>query len=74
MKDTSLLSEIETFKTLLGKQSKICLSFIALLSRMQNRMSCTINTTEELVIDVSLVVSVRLSQEEQNHLFWEDDV
>ena len=74
MKDTSLLSEIKAFKNLFGKQSKICLSFIALLSRMQNRMSCTIDTNKELVIDVSLVVSVRLSQEEQNHLFWEDDV
>ena len=69
MKDTSSPSMIRTLKTLFGKQSKNCSSFIALLSRMENRVSCTINTDEELVIDVSLVLSVRLSQNEQNHLF-----
>ena len=69
MKDISSPSMIGTLKALFGKQSKNCSSFIALLSRMENRVSCTINTDEELVIDVSLVLSVRVSQNEQNHLF-----
>ena len=61
VKDTSSPSMIGTFKTLFVKQSENCSSFIALLSRMENRVSCTINTDEELVIDVSLVLSVRVS-------------
>ena len=52
---------IRTLKTLFEKEPKNCSSFIALWSR-------------KLVIDVSLVLSVRVSQEGQNHLFWEDNV
>ena len=51
------------------KQSRNCLSFVALLSRMENQVSYAINTDHELVIDVSLVLSVSISQKGQNHLF-----
>ena len=57
------------FQDTVWETVKICSSFIALLSSMENRVSCTINTDEELVIDVSLVLSVRVSQEGQKHLF-----
>ena len=41
---------------------------------MKNQVSSTINTNEDLVIDISLVLSVRVSQEGQKHLFSEDNV
>ena len=50
MKDTSLSSVKETFKTLFGKQSKSCSSFIALLSKIEHGVSCTINTDDELLM------------------------
>ena len=63
MKNTSLSSVIGTFKSLFWKQSKIGSSFIALLPSMENRVSYAINTNEELVVDVSLVLSVTELQE-----------
>ena len=65
---------IGSSKTQVGKQSKICSSFIALLSRMENLVSCTINIDEVLAIDVSVVLSVRVSPEGQNDSSWEESV
>lgn len=71
VKDTSLSSVIGTFKTLFETQAKDCLSFIAVLLRMENQEICTINTAEELLIDVSLALSIRVTLEWQNHLSQE---
>ena len=67
-KDTSSSTVMGTFKSKSGTQLNTCWSFISLECEVKNRLSWITKTEPELIMDVSLVFSVRQLHDGQNHL------
>ena len=57
-----------TFNSKLGEQLNICWSFISLECEVENRLSWITKIEPELMIQVSLALSIRQLQDGQNYL------
>ena len=66
-KDTSSSTVIGTFKSKSGEQLNTCWSFISLECEVENRLSWITKIEPELMMEVSLVLSVRQLHDGQNH-------
>ena len=63
-----------TFKSKSGEQLNTCLSFICLECEVENRLSWITKIEPELMMEVSLVLSVRQLHDGQNHLLSESKI
>ena len=67
-KDTSSSTVIGNFNSKLGEQLNTCWSFTSLECEVENQLSWITKIKPELMMEVSLVLSVRQLHDVQNHL------
>ena len=67
-KDTLSSTVMGTFESKSGEQLNTCWSFISLECEVENRLSWITKINPELMMDVSLVLSVRQLHDGQKHL------
>ena len=73
-KDTSSSTVMGIFNSRSGEQLNTCWSFISLECEVENRLSWIIKIEPELMMEVSLVLSVRELHDRQNHLLSDSKI
>ena len=73
-KDTSSSTVMGTFKSNSGEQLNTCWSFISPEYEVENLLSWITKIEPELMMEVSLVLSVRQLHDGQNHLLSESKI
>ena len=73
-KDTSSSTVMGTFKSNSGEQLNTCWSFISPEYEVENLLSWITKIEPELMMDVSLVLSVRQLHDGQNHLLSDSKI
>ena len=73
-KDTSSSTVMGTFKSKLGEQLNTCWLLISLECEVENRLNWITKIEPELMMEVSLVLSVRQLHDGQNHLLSDSKI
>ena len=73
-KDTSSFKVMGTFNSKSGEQLNTCKSFISLDCEVENRLSWITKIEPKLMMEVSLVLSVRQLHDGQNHLLSDSKI
>ena len=73
-KDTSSFTVMGIFKSKSGEQLNTCWSFISLECEVENPLSWISKIEPELMMEVSLVLSVRQLHDGQNHLLSDSKI
>ena len=73
-KDTSFSTVMGTFKSKSGEQLNTCWLFISLECEVENRLNWMTKIEPELMMEVSLVLSVRQLHDGQKHLLSDSKI